>query len=335
MEMRRLSLDTVDLQTAPTIAVLIPCFNEAASIASVIADFREALPGAGIYVHDNNSSDGTAEIAREAGAIVTHEPNQGKGNVVRRMFSDIDADIYILVDGDGTYDAASAGRLVETLRSGPYDMVNAARRHTETDAYRPAHVFGNRMLTGTVGTLFGRKTTDMLSGYKAFSRRFVKTFPALSRNFEIETELMIHALDLRLPITEIEAPYGVRTEGSESKLSTFRDGFRILRLIGWFLRSEKPMTFFSALATVFFLLSIGIGVPVIADYFETGLVPRFPTAILAASIMLLSALSLFTGFILDTVTHGRREAKRLAYLAQQPPPAANRSGAPRDTDQSR
>lgn len=326
MELKTLSLDGIDQALVPSVAVLIPCYNEAAAIASVIDDFRQALPGARIHVHDNNSTDGTADIAHQAGAIVTHEPNQGKGNVVRRMFADIEADIYLLVDGDGTYDAASATRLIETLRSGPYDMVNAARRHTETEAYRPAHVFGNRMLTGTVGMLFGRKTTDMLSGYKAFSRRFVKTFPALSRNFEIETELMIHALDLRLPIAEIEAPYGVRPDGSASKLSTFRDGFRILRLIGWFLRNEKPLAFFSVLATAFFFLSIGIATPVILEYFETGLVPRFPTAILAASIMLLSALSLFTGFILDTVTHGRREAKRLAYLKEPAPSKAYSNG---------
>lgn len=320
MEVRQISLDALERALSPSVAVLIPCYNEAAAIATVIANFRAALPHARIHVFDNNSSDATADIAREAGAFVTHEPNQGKGNVVRRMFADIDADIYVMVDGDGTYDAASAARLIETLQSGPYDMVNAARRHTETDAYRPAHVFGNRMLTGTVGMLFGRKTTDMLSGYKAFSRRFVKTFPALSRNFEIETELMIHALDLRLPIAEIEAPYGVRHEGSASKLNTFRDGFRILRLIGWFLRNEKPLAFFSALAGAFFLASVGVGIPVIVEFFQTGLVPRLPTAVLAASIMLLSALSLFTGFILDTVTHGRREAKRLAYL-KEPAPA--------------
>lgn len=324
MELLPIPKAALERATSPSVAVLIPCYNEAATIAKVVEDFKAALPGARIYVHDNNSTDGTSEIAAKAGAIVRHEGNQGKGNVVRRMFADIEADLYIMVDGDGTYDAESASRILEMLRTGPFDMVNAARTHTESDAYRPAHVFGNRMLTGTVGMLFGKQTSDMLSGYKGFSRRFVKTFPALSRNFEIETELMIHALDLRLPIAEIEAPYGARPDGSESKLSTFRDGFRILRLIGWFLRNEKPLAFFSAVAAAFCLLSIGIATPVIIEFFETGLVPRLPTAVLAASIMLLSALSLFTGFILDTVTHGRREAKRLAYLKEPPPPESGR-----------
>lgn len=300
------------------IAVLVPCFNEAIGIASVVDGFRKLLPHAHIYVYDNNSTDGTAEVARKAGAIVQTELEQGKGNVVRRMFSDVDADIYVMVDGDGTYDASAAPRLVATLLSGPYDMVNVARRHIEKDAYRRGHVTGNRLLTGLVGLFFGTKTTDMLSGYKAFSRRFVKTFPASSRRFEIETEMMIHCLDLRLPMTEIEAPYGKRLEGSASKLSTLRDGFRILRLLGWLLKHEKPLAFFSAVSALLVAISVALGTPILLEFLDTGLVPRLPTALLATGIMLVAVMSFFTGLVLDTVTHSRREIKRLFYLSQQP-----------------
>ena len=241
------------------VAVLIPCFNEAATIGKTVHAFRKAVPLARVYVFDNNSHDSTAEIAAAAGAIVRRETAQGKGNVVRRMFADIDADIYVIVDGDGTYDANAAPRLLKTLASGPYDMVNAARKHIAQEAYRPGHIFGNRVLTGLVGLFFGAKTTDLLSGYKAFSRRFVKTFPAMSTGFEIETELMIHALDLRLPFAEIEAPYDARPEGSTSKLSTLRDGLRILKLLGWLLKHEKPLLFFSSLAFLFLLSFIWSG----------------------------------------------------------------------------
>lgn len=298
------------------IAVLIPCYNEGITIAATVRDFRRALPSATVYVYDNNSSDRTAEIAAEAGADVRHEHARGKGNVVRRMFSDIDADVYIMADGDNTYDAASAPRLVETLVSGPYDMVNVARRHVAAEAYRPGHVFGNRLLTGLVGFFFGTKTTDMLSGYKAFSRRFVKTFPAMSRGFETETELMIHALDLRLPVAEIAAPYESRPEGSKSKLNTFRDGFRILQLVGWVLKHEKPLMVFSWACCALITASLSLGIPVVLEFFETGLVPRLPTAVLAAAIMLTAVMSFFTGLILDTVTHSRREVKRLHYLQE-------------------
>lgn len=303
----------------PRVAVLLPCYNEAHAIAKVVADFRSALPGALIYVFDNNSKDDTAELAREAGAIVRREPRQGKGNVVRRMFADIDADVYVMADGDGTYDAGTAPRLVATLLDGPYDMVNVARRHIASEAYRPGHVFGNKMLTGLVGTFFGVGTTDMLSGYKAFSRRFVKTFPAMSRGFEIETELMIHTMELRLPVAEIEAPYDKRVEGSASKLNTFRDGFRILKLLGWLLKHEKPLAFFSVVAGALAMLSIGLAIPVLLEYLSSGLVPRLPTAVLSAVIMLCAIVSAFTGLILDTVTHSRRETKRLFYLRHEPP----------------
>jgi glycosyltransferase involved in cell wall biosynthesis len=296
--------------------VLVPCYNEAIAIASVVRDFGTALPTATIYVYDNNSTDSTIDVARAAGAVVRHEFEQGKGNVVRRMFADVEADLYVLVDGDGTYDATAAKRLLETLASGPYDMVNVARKHVDQAAYRPGHVFGNKMLTDLVGFFFGAKTTDMLSGYKAFSRRFVKTFPAASKNFEIETELMIHCLDLRLPMTEIDAPYGRRSEGSVSKLNTFRDGIRIIRMLGWLLKHEKPLLFFSIVSLLLALLSLGLGAPVLIEYFETGLVPRLPTALLASAIMLTAVISFFAGLILDTVSHSRRETKRLFYLLQ-------------------
>jgi glycosyltransferase involved in cell wall biosynthesis len=300
------------------IAVFVPCYNEALSIGNVVRDFKAALPSARIYVYDNNSSDGTVDVSRAAGAIVRREAEQGKGNVVRRMFADVDADIYIMVDGDGTYDASVAPLLVDTLVSGPYDMVNVARKHTDHKAYRRGHVFGNQMLTGLVGMFFGVKTSDMLSGYKAFSRRFVKTFPATSQKFETETELMIHCLDLRLPVAEIEAPYGKRAEGSASKLSTFRDGLRILMLLGWLLKHEKPLLFFSTMSMLLAVLSIALGMPIVIEYFATGLVPRLPTALLASAIMLTAVISFFSGLILDTVTHSRREIKRLLYLLEPP-----------------
>jgi glycosyltransferase involved in cell wall biosynthesis len=306
------------------VAVLIPCYNEVDTIRNAVRGFRESVPAARIYVFDNNSHDGTAEIAAGAGAIVRRETAQGKGNVVRRMFSDIDADIYVIVDGDGTYDATAAPRLVETLLSGPYDMVNVARKHIAKEAYRPGHLLGNRLLTWLVGLFFGTKTTDMLSGYKAFSRRFVKSFPAMSKGFEIETELMIHALDLRLPVAEIQAPYHARAAGSISKLSTFRDGLRILKLLGWLLKHEKPLFFFSSLAGFLVVLSLSLGIPIVLEFLSTGLVPRLPTAVLAAAIMLSAVMSLFTGLILDTVTHSRREVKRLHYLRVQAPQTSNR-----------
>lgn len=301
------------------IAVLVPCYNEELTIADVIHDFKSHLPAADVYVYDNNSSDDTYNASVRSGAIVRKEKSQGKGNVVRRMFSDIEADIYILVDGDGTYDASVAQRLIDELCSGPYDMVNVARVAENSDAYRSGHKWGNKLLTGLVRRIFGAATTDMLSGYKAFSRRYAKSFPALSTGFEIETELVVHALDLRLPQSEITAPYRERPTGSASKLRTYSDGLRILRLIGFLVKEERPLAFFSIVAGILAMLSLLIGASVIIEFMETGLVPRLPTAVLATGIMVSALLSLSSGFILDTVTRGRREAKRLAYLRYPAP----------------
>ena len=296
------------------VAVLIPCYNEAVAITRVVEDFRAALPNARIFVYDNNSSDDTAGVARRAGATVRHEPWQGKGNVVRRMFSDIEADIYVLVDGDGTYHAPSAPRLIDALLDQQLDMVVGARVEQASAAYRPGHRFGNMALTGLVSTIFGRNIRDMLSGYRVFSRRFVKSFPAMSSGFEIETELSVHALELRMKIAELDTPYGARPEGSVSKLSTFRDGWKILKLVSHLVKEERPADFFGAGFIVLLLLSLGLGTPVIIEFAQTGLVPRFPTAILATGIMVLAFLMLTCGIILETVTTSRREMKRLAYL---------------------
>jgi glycosyltransferase involved in cell wall biosynthesis len=298
----------------PQVAVLIPCYNEAVAIPQVVRDFQNALPRARIYVYDNNSSDDTASAARRAGAIVRHEPWQGKGNVVRRMFSDIEADIYVLVDGDGTYHAASAPRLVEAMLEQQLDMVVGARVERAAAAYRPGHRLGNRLLTGLVTRLFGRNIRDMLSGYRVFSRRFVKSFPAMSAGFEIETELSVHALELRMKIAELDTPYGARPEGSHSKLSTFRDGWRILKVVLHLAKEERPADFFGIGFLALVALSLGLGAPVVIEFAATGLVPRFPTAILATGIMILAFLMLTCGIILETVTTARREMKRLTYL---------------------
>lgn len=298
----------------PAVAVLVPCYNEALTIAEVISRFRDALPDAAIYVYDNNSSDDTAAIARQAGAIVRTERRQGKGSVVRRMFSDIEADVYVMVDGDATYDASAAPRLVDELIAGPNDMVNVARAAEQAGAYRSGHAWGNRMLTALVQYIFGNATSDMLSGYKAFSRRYVKSFPSGSRGFEIETELVVHALELNMPISELVAPYKERPVGSQSKLRTYRDGLRILFLIGYLVKEERPMVFFSFVAAVLAALALVLGTSVTLEYLATGLVPRLPTAVLAVGLMLSSLLAVSCGFILDTVTRGRREAKLLAYL---------------------
>jgi glycosyltransferase involved in cell wall biosynthesis len=302
------------------IAVLIPCYNEAVTIGRVVRDFARHLPTATIHVYDNNSSDDTIAVAREAGAIVRSERLQGKGNVVRRMFADVDADVFILVDGDGTYDAASAPRLVQHLVEHSLDMVNAARVATSERAYRPGHRFGNRMLTGLVASIFGNRLTDMLSGYRVFSRRFVKSFPALASGFEIETELTVHALELRLPIDELPTPYGDRPSGSASKLNTIRDGVRIVKAITRLVKEERPFPFFATVAGLFFVSSIILGTPVVLEFLRTGLVPRLPTAVLATGLMIICFLSLVCGLILDTVTRGRREIKRMHYLAVQPRP---------------
>jgi glycosyltransferase involved in cell wall biosynthesis len=303
----------------PRVAVLVPCYNEAEAIARVVADFRAALPTATVYVYDNNSTDDTKVRAAQAGAIVRTETLQGKGNVVRRMFADIEAEVYVLVDGDGTYDAASAAQMVECLLANSLDMVNGARAATNDRAYRPGHMFGNKLLTGTVAAIFGKRIRDMLSGYRVFSRRFVKSFPALASGFETETELTVHALELRLPIAEITTPYKERPEGSVSKLRTFRDGFRILRTIVLLIKEERPLQFFSSAAGVLALLSVMLGWPLVTTYIQTGLVPRLPTAVLATGLMILAFMSVVAGLVLDTVTLSRREMKRLHYLGLQGP----------------
>lgn len=305
----------------PRIAVLIPCFNEAVAIGRVIAGFRASLPAARIHVFDNNSTDATAAIAREAGARVRSVSLQGKGNVVRRMFADVDADVYLMVDGDDTYDAAAAPVLVERLGEG-LDMVVGERCDAGAAAYRPGHRFGNKLLTRCVGLLFGRSFNDMLSGYRGFSRRYVKSFPAHASGFDIETELAVHALQLRMPVAEVKTAYGARPEGSESKLHTYRDGARILVTILRLWKVERPLLFFSVGAALCALVSIALAVPLVQTYLQTGLVPRFPTAILCAALMLLGGILGAVGLILDTVTHGRLELKHLAYLAIPPLPQA-------------
>jgi len=323
-EQRHLRRQTSTLAPAaasapPRIAVLIPCYNEAASIAAVVEQFSLALPTASIYVYDNNSTDATKARAASAGAIVRTETFQGKGNVVRRMFADIEAEVYVLVDGDGTYDANSAGAMVELLLNNSLDMVNGARIAVTSAAYRPGHVVGNKMLTGTVALIFGNRLTDMLSGYRMFSRRFVKSFPALASGFEIETELTVHALELRLPIAELPTPYRDRPVGSQSKLRTFRDGFRILRTILMLVKEERPIQFFSSVALLMSAAALTLGWPLLVTFLETGLVPRLPTAVAATGLMILAFVSFVTGLILDTVTLTRREMKRLHYLGLQGP----------------
>jgi glycosyltransferase involved in cell wall biosynthesis len=296
------------------IAVLIPCYNEAAAIAQVISGFRTALPQARILVFDNNSTDDTAAVAKRAGAETRYVLRQGKGNVVRRMFADIDADLYLLVDGDATYDAASAPVLIDRLLTDGLDMVVGARKDSQVEAYRPGHRFGNRVLTEFVARVFGRAFNDILSGYRVFSRRFVKSFPAIATGFEIETELTIHALELRMPIAEVETPYYARPAGSVSKLNTWRDGLRILRTIVRLYQLQRPLAFFSQIAAFLAAIAIGLAIPVVITFVETGLVPRLPTAVLATGLMLLASLSLTCGLILDNVTRGRQEMKRLFYL---------------------
>jgi glycosyltransferase involved in cell wall biosynthesis len=300
------------------IAVLVPCFNEEAAIATVISDFRKVLPAAEIFVYDNNSTDRTIEVACEAGANVRSERRQGKGHVVRRMFADIDADIYVLVDGDATYDAASAQSMIDRLISDRLDMVVGLRVDQATAAYRPGHRTGNWILTSFLASVFGQAFKDILSGYRVFSRRFVKSFPVLSDGFEIETELSVHALELALPVAEIETPYYARPEGSVSKLNTWRDGFRILGTILKLYRSEKPLRCFTAIGIFLALISIGLAIPVVVTYLELGVVPRLPTAVLSMGLMILAMLSVSSGLVLDTVTRGRREIKLLAYLSHAP-----------------
>jgi glycosyltransferase involved in cell wall biosynthesis len=300
---------------SPSIAVLIPCHNEQAAIAKVVTEFRAALPTATIYVYDNNSQDDTVELARRAGARVYREPMQGKGNVVRRMFSDVVADVYVLVDGDDTYLADSAPAMVERLLAERLDMVNGTRVTEIAAAYRRGHRMGNTLLSGLVRRMFGNRIVDMLSGYRVFSMRFVKSFPALSSGFEIETELTIHALELGMPVGEMDTPYKDRPTGSASKLRTYSDGLRILRTIILLVKDERPFLFFSAAALALFVASVGLSIPIFAEFHRTHLVPRFPTAILSTGLMLLSFLALVCGMVLDSVARGRKEVKRLSYLS--------------------
>ena len=301
---------------APRIAVLVPCRNEAAAVAQVVAGFHASLPGCAVYVYDNASTDGTAEIARAAGAIVRREQRPGKGGVVRRMFAEVDADVYIMVDGDATYDASRAPEMVAALLGDNLDMVTALRDDEgEAAAYRRGHRLGNRMFNALLGLIFGQRPSDMLSGYRAFSRRFVKSFPLAAQGFEIETELTVHALELRIPTAEIATRYGARPEGSASKLNKWRDGLRILGTMATLFRDVRPLPFFGILAALLAAVGLALGTSVIVEYMQSGLVPRFPTAILATGLMLLASLALACGVILDSVARGRREAKRLAYLA--------------------
>ncbi|MBK3665209.1 glycosyltransferase [Bradyrhizobium diazoefficiens] len=303
----------------PRIAVLVPCYNEEAAVATVVADFRNALPAAEIYVYDNNSRDRTASVARDAGAIVRSERRQGKGHVVRRMFADVEADIYVLVDGDATYDAPSAPLMIDKLVDEHLDMVVGLRIDQSQAAYRLGHRTGNRMLTGFLAWTFGRDFQDILSGYRVFSRRFVKSFPVLSDGFEIETEFAVYALELSLPVAELETPYYARPEGSFSKLNTWRDGFRIFGTMLKLYRAEKPLRFFGAIGILLAAASVLLSIPIVITFIETGLVPRFPTAILSTGLMIVAMLSVSSGLVLDTVTRGRREMKMLAYLSQPAP----------------
>ena len=301
------------------IAVLVPCYNESMTVQKVVADFRSALPDADVYVFDNASDDGTAALARDAGARVRTVRFRGKGHVVRRMFADIEADVYVMVDGDDTYDAASAPRLVGSILEGQ-DMAVGVREAVDATAYRAGHAFGNHLLTGFLVWLFSRPTRDILSGYRAFSRRFVKSFPAQSSGFEIETELTVHALELQMPIGEVTTPYKERPEGSVSKLSTWGDGFRILRTMLNLFSTERPLAFYGAISAVLVVAAVMLGIPLILTYLQTGLVPRIPTAILVTTLLVIAALSSLVGLVLGAVTRSRREIKALAYLRFSGPP---------------
>jgi len=307
------------VSTAPEIAVLVPCYNEAAAIEKVVRDFAQALPTARIYVYDNNSTDDTSAVAAAAGAIVRKELRKGKGNVVRRMFQDIEADIYVMVDGDDTYEAAVAQKLVDKLVAENLDMVVGKRIETHQAAYRAGHRLGNRVLTGLVRKLFGATIEDMLSGYRVFSRRFVKSFPSFSREFEIETELTVHAMQMKMAVAEVDTDYKERPPGSTSKLRTFRDGWRILLTITNLVRNERPLLFFSLIGMLVLAVAVILGIPVLLEYLDTGLVRRFPTAILCSALGIVAVVSVATGLILDLVAHVRREAKKLVYLQHAAP----------------
>lgn len=296
------------------IAAIVPCYNEALAVEKVIHDLKEAVPGIRVYVYDNASTDGTADVAREAGAHVRYERTKGKGNVIRRAFADIEADVYVMIDGDDTYDAFAVPRMVQVLLEGPYDHVLGVREQVSESAYRRGHAAGNRGFNWLVGKVFGMKVTDMLSGFRVMSRRFVKSFPAVSREFEIETELTVHCMSLRVPSVEETVGFGDRPEGSESKLSTYRDGFKILGLINQLVRLERPVLYYGVLGTLAVLVGLAIGIPIVIDFAETGLVPKYPSAFLAALLVVLGSVIWMFGFVLDSVTKMRREAARLNYL---------------------
>lgn len=303
------------------IAVLLPCFNEEAAIGRTVAGFRTALPRADIYVYDNNSADRTSDVARSAGAVVRTERRQGKGAVVRRMFADVDADVYVLADGDATYDSSAAPSLIGLLLDEKLDMVIGTRvtNVNAQAAYRPGHALGNKLLTALLSRMFGQSFSDILTGYRVFSRRFVKSFPALSAGFEIETEISVHALELAMPCAEAATEYFDRPVGSFSKLNTYADGLRILGTMLTLYRSERPVRFFGVISCALCLISIILAFPLAETYLDTGLVPRFPTAILITGLMIISVLSISCGLILDTVTKGRLEFKRLVYLSYPAP----------------
>lgn len=304
----------------PSIVAIVPCHNEVAAIAQVIADLTAAVPEMTIYVYDNRSTDGTDDVARRAGAVVRYENIKGKGNVIRRAFADIDADIYVLIDGDDTYDATALPAMIRSLREGPLDHVVGVRKQVTTTAFRPGHSSGNKAFNALVSWVFGYRVNDMLSGYRVFSRRFVKSFPAVSREFEVETELTVHSMNLRVSQAEIEVGFKDRPEGSESKLNTYRDGFKILRLIGSLVRHERPWMFHGLLGALVLAASLVIGLPVVIEFAQTGLVPRFPTAVLASSLAIVAALVWLLGLILDGIAKSRREASRLSYLRSPAPP---------------
>jgi glycosyltransferase involved in cell wall biosynthesis len=308
------------MNSTPTIAAIVPCYNEEAAVAKVVSDLQNAVPGAVVYVYDNASTDDTSGVAREAGAVVRQETLKGKGNVIRRALADVDADIYLMIDGDDTYDADAAPQMIKTLVEGPYDHVTGVRTPQDPSAYRSGHEMGNRFFNRVVSIIFGHPVNDMLSGYRVFSRRFVKSFPAVSRAFEIETELTVHAINNRVPQAEVQVGFRDRPEGSESKLRTYHDGFRILRMIARLLHHERPLALYGVLSAAVFLIGAALGLPVVVEYAQTGLVPRFPTAFLAASVVLLSVLMLIIGILLDGLRKVRQENTRIAYMAQPAPP---------------
>ena len=308
------------MNSTPTIAAIVPCYNEEAAVAKVVSDLQNAVPGAVVYVYDNASTDDTSGVARDAGAVVRQETLKGKGNVIRRALADVDADIYLMIDGDDTYDADAAPQMIKTLVEGPYDHVTGVRTPQDPSAYRSGHEMGNRFFNRVVSIIFGHPVNDMLSGYRVFSRRFVKSFPAVSRAFEIETELTVHAINNRVPQAEVQVGFRDRPEGSESKLRTYHDGFRILRMIARLLHHERPLALYGVLSAAVFLIGAALGLPVVVEYAQTGLVPRFPTAFLAASVVLLSVLMLIIGILLDGLRKVRQENTRIAYMAQPAPP---------------